>query len=243
MTSVAVIFIGTNKYLNFLPQWYDRVKKHLFPDVAKTIYVYTDGDLGGDIPPDMIVVPTEHKDWPRITLERFHTIRDASLKISTMRSHTHLLFLDADMFVNEDVAFEDVFPEDKDYTGVWHPCHFMKMPPHNSAPGAFEPNPKSTAYLENAYDYDVYWQGCLWGGKIQPIMHMLDVLCARIDEDDSNDIIALWHDETHMIKFFCEHADKVNTLPPCFAFPECYPDYPTNQTIIHLAKDNSKYHV
>ena len=62
MTSVAVIFIGTNKYLNFLPQWYDRVKKHLFPDVAKTIYVYTDGDLGGDIPPDMIVVPTEHKD-------------------------------------------------------------------------------------------------------------------------------------------------------------------------------------
>ena len=237
--TVSIIFIGTDKYLNFLPYYYDRVQQFLFPGVEKKIFAFTDGDLEGDVPDSIIPVKIEHKEWPRITLERFHTI--LGVKEQLLESD-YILFLDADMSVNEEIALDEIF-DDKDFVGVHHPCHHLQAPPHNESPGAFETNEKSTAYLENAYDFGVYWQGCLWGGKPQPVIEMMETICARIDQDDENDVVAVWHDETHLNKFFCENFDRVRTLDPSYAYPECYPNYPYHRKIIHLAKDNSKYHV
>jgi len=60
--SVAIIFIGTDKYLNFLPSYYERVTENLFPGVEKTIFAFTDGDLEGEVPDDIIPIVIEHKD-------------------------------------------------------------------------------------------------------------------------------------------------------------------------------------
>ena len=38
---VAVIFIGTDKYLNFLPEWYKRCEEKFLPDVKKQYFVFT----------------------------------------------------------------------------------------------------------------------------------------------------------------------------------------------------------
>ena len=237
--TVAIIFIGTGQYLSFLPMYYKQAETNLFPGVDKKFFAFTDGEITDDVPENIVPIPTEHKDWPRITLERFHIIKQAE---EQLKECDYVLFLDADMYVNEEVVFDTVF-NGKDFVGVWHPCHNLKMQPHDKPPGTFESNPESTAYLENAYDVGIYWQGCLWGGKTEAVLEMLDVITARIDEDDSNDIIAVWHDESHMNRFFCENVDRVNTLPPSFAFPECYPGIPFDQTIVHLAKNNSKFHV
>ena len=237
--TVSIIFIGTDKYLNFLPSYYERVTENLFPGVEKKIFAFTDGDLEGDVPESIIPIQIEHKEWPRITLERFHTILGAK---DQLLESDHILFLDADMYVNAEIAFDEIF-DDKDFVGVHHPCHLVKAPPHDKAPGSFETNVKSSAYLEDAYAYGVYWQGCLWGGKTKPVIEMMETICARIDEDDENGIIAVWHDETHLNKFFCENFDQVHTLDPSYAYPECYPSFPFDRKIIHLAKDNSKYHV
>ena len=50
MTNVAVIFIGTNKYLDFLPKYYDSCEEHFMPDANKQYFVFTDGNLEGNIP-------------------------------------------------------------------------------------------------------------------------------------------------------------------------------------------------
>ena len=50
MTNVAVIFIGTNKYLDFLPKYYDSCEEHFMPDANKQYFVITDGKLEGNIP-------------------------------------------------------------------------------------------------------------------------------------------------------------------------------------------------
>ena len=51
--------------------------------------------------------------------------------------------------------------------GVHHPCHFLKMPPHNQAPGAYDQNPESEAYVDLSEGMpDYYYQGCFWGGRV-----------------------------------------------------------------------------
>ena len=237
--TVAVVFIGTEKYLDFLPSWYERCEEHLLPGVDKKYLVFTDGDVP-ETPDNAVVYKQEHLDWPYITLYRFKIIEKAKDEISEC---DWLIFLDADMAVVDTVTPDDVF-SDKPYLGVHHPCHFLNFQPHNQPPGSFETNPLSTAKVPDGYDFSIYWQGCLWGGKVPEVIGMMEELNQRITKDEENNVIAVWHDESHLNAFYAEHKDKVHTLGPEFAFPEVFAESCDFQPkIVHLAKDNSKYHV
>ena len=235
--NLSVIFIGTGKYLNFLPNWYAACEKHLVLNAEKHYYIFTDGELS-DTPDNMTVYSQEHLSWPYITLFRFGTILKAEKKLS---QSDWVLFLDADMLVIDEVKEEDLFT-DKKYIGVHHPCHFMGMNPHNKLPGAFETNKKSLACIAEDDDVSVYFQGCLWGGRVPDVIDMMKELDSRTQKDLSNDVIAVWHDESQMNKFFAERRDDVHIMSPSFAYPEVFSQYCDFKPIImHLSKDNSKY--
>ena len=83
----------------------------------------------------------------------------------------------------------------------------------------------------------------MWGGKVLEVCAMMDTLMERTNLDLKNDIIAVWHDESHINKYFIENKNLVNTLGPEYAYPEVFAVYcDFEPKIIHLAKDNSKYH-
>ena len=44
---VAICFIGTGKYLNYLPNYYEHIEEHFLPESEKTFLVFTDGELDG----------------------------------------------------------------------------------------------------------------------------------------------------------------------------------------------------
>lgn len=238
ISNAAVIFIGTDKYLNFLPRWYQNCEEYFLPDVKKQYFVFTDGQLD-DVPENISVYKQEHLPWPYITLYRFSTILNAKEELS---KYEWIIFLDADMLVIDVVNQEEVFTNKK-YIGVHHPCHYLKMPPHNEYPGAFETNALSTASISEGDDISTYWQGCLWGGKVPEVFEMMETLHNRILEDEKNNTIAVWHDESQMNKFFIENKEDVHTLHPKYAYPEDFSSYCNFEPkIIHLSKDNSKYH-
>jgi len=239
LADLAVIFIGTNKYLNFLPTWYESCEKYLAPGHKKQYFVFTDGELEG-LPDNITPYHQEHLPWPYITLYRFATILKASEEI---RNYDYLLFLDADMRVVDTVKPEDLFT-DKPYIGVHHPCHFLGMNPHKEFPGAFETNPKSTAKVPDDYDFKYYWQGCLWGGRVPEVIDMMEELDSRTKQDEENDFIAQWHDESQLNAFYAQHPNDVHTLGSQFAYPEVFAGFcEFDPVIVHLAKDNSKYQV
>ena len=236
---LAVIFIGTGDYINFLPTWYESCEKYLVPQTEKQYFVFTDGELEG-IPNNIILYHQEHLPWPHITLHRWDTVLKAK---DSLIEFDYLLFLDADMRVVDDVLEEDLFT-DKEYIGVHHPCHFLGMEPHTRYPGAFETNSKSCAAITSEDDISTYWQGCLWGGKVPYVIEMIEELDKRTKDDASRNVIAVWHDESQLNKFFVENKSEVHTLEPQFAYPEVFSDYCNfNPKIVHLAKNNSKYHV
>lgn len=234
---VAIAFIGTSKYLNFLPQYYEKIHENFLPNTEKTFLVFTDGE--GDFPEDIKVYPQKHLDWPYITLTRFEILNKAREEIA---KHDWLVFLDADTVVVDEVL-EEVFFSDKPLFGVWHPCHSLRMPPHNNLPGAFETNSLSLAYVNAEKELpEIYYQGCLWGGKVPEVLKMIDELQDRTNKDLENNIIAIWHDESHLNKYFIENKNLVHTLGPEYAYPEVFAGYCNFlPKIVHLAKDNSKY--
>ena len=236
---VAIVFIGTGRYINFLPKYYENIEKHFLPKSEKTILVFTDGELN-ETPDNVRVYHQEHLDWPYITLKRFGTINKARQAIE---DNDYLVFIDADALVVADVTEEEFFT-DKPYFGVHHPCHALGMPPHTEYPGAFETDKRSRAAITEEDDTSIYYQGCLWGGKVPEVLDMIDELDSRVEEDLSNDVIAQWHDESQLNKFYIENKDEVNTLGPEYAYPECFADHCNfDPKIVHLAKENSKYHV
>ena len=235
---VAISFIGTNKYLNFLPQYYENIEKYFLPKSEKTILAFTDGQLN-ETPENLKVFSQEHFDWPYITLKRFEIINKAREIIS---DHDWFVFIDADALVVDRID-EDEFFTDKPLFGVHHPCHFLKMQPHTESPGAYEQNPKSEAYVDLSKGLpDIYWQGCLWGGQVPQVCDMIDDLQARINRDLENDIVAVWHDESQINKYFLERITDVHTFDSSYAFPEVFESYCNfSPKIVHLAKDNSVY--
>lgn len=237
---VAIIFIGTEKYLNFLPSWYESCETHLLPNIEKKYIIFTDGEVS-EAPDNAIVYNQKHLEWPYITLYRFKMIKNA---FEDIKEYDWMLFLDADMRVVDTVNPEDLFDETKKYIGVHHPCHYLQMPPHNQSPGAFEIRSFSNAAVNEDDNTEIYYQGCVWGGKVPDVLHMIEELDKRIDEDHEKGVIAQWHDESHLNKFYAEHYEDVNVIPPSFAYPELFSDQCTFEPkIVHLSKDNSKYHV
>jgi Glycosyltransferase family 6 len=233
---VAIAFIGTSKYLNFFPQYYKKIHKNFLPNSEKTFLVFTDGE--GDFPEDVKVYPQEHLEWPYITLTRFEILNKAREEIA---NHDWLVFLDADALVVDKILEEDFFTN-KPLFGVHHPCHALGMSPHDKYPGAFEINPNSLACVNDTLDLSVYYQGCFWGGKVPEIFEMIDTLMERVNLDLKKDVIAIWHDESHINNYFIENKDMVHTFGPEYAYPEVFSEYCNfKPKIMHLAKDNSKY--
>jgi len=237
---VSICFIGTGKYLNFLPKYYENIHQYFLPNSEKKFLVFTDGT--GDFPEDISTYPHEHVEWPYITLKRFEIIQKAKKEIEDT---DWFVFIDADALVVNTVTEEEFFDDTKDYFGVHHPCHFLKMPPHNQKYGAFETNSNSTAAIDKDNDdLSVYFQGCLWGGKVPQVINLIEELDRRVNIDLDNDVIAQWHDESHLNKFLIENKDNVNVLGPEFAYPEMFSQYCNFEPkIVHLSKNNSKYHV
>lgn len=237
---VAICFIGTGQYLNFLPKYYENIEKYFLPNTEKTFLVFTDGELK-DVPENVIPYYQEHLEWPYITLKRFEFILKAKDQIE---KNDWFVFIDADALVVEEIKPEEFFDDSKPFFGVHHPCHFLKMPPHEKFPGTLETNPNSKAFVEDDGDFSVYFQGCLWGGKVPEVINMIEELSERVKIDLSNNIIAVWHDESHLNKFFLDNKNLVHIFGPEYAYPEVFSNYCNfDPKIIHLEKDNSKYQV
>lgn len=232
---IGVIFIGTSKYRQFFEGYYEGITKNFLPDHEKQMFVFTD-DVNDEIfnKPNVTKTSIQHQGWPYITLHRFKFIKLLEKEISQM---DYAFFIDADLWCVNTVFDEEV-PFNSPLLGVQHPG-FVGMI------GTFETDTRSNANIfDNYYDLTKYRQGCLWGGKTADFLKMVTELDKKVDEDSSKGIVAVWHDESHMNKYFLLHKDDVNTLHPGFAQPQngyehVRQNFPTK--FVHLHKNDNDF--
>ena len=139
--------------------------------------------------------------WPRATLMRYHAM---VAQQSFLSRYGQLFYMDVDMLACSPVEGEEIFSNG--ITAVTHPSYVT----------SFERRPESAAYVEGD---SMYSQGCLVGGNAKAFLRMCEVIAQKVDIDDSHDIVALWHDESHL-NHYLKHNPPAKVLSPAYCFPD-----------------------
>ena len=94
---IAITFWGTQKYIEFLPQWYERLEKYFIPEIEKRYFIFTDGDLEGS-PDNIIKMEIPHYGFPTTYHKTFEEMMKLEDKVSDC---DWLISVDADLYVLE----------------------------------------------------------------------------------------------------------------------------------------------
>lgn len=226
-SKVAIIFIGTNKYIEFFPRYYETIKNLFLPKTRKDFFVFTDmvdyPFLAGK--DDVVLVKVEHQKWPFSTLMRFKMMNKAAKELE---GYSHIIYIDGDMHANDLVTEDEFFSHDKPLFGVKHICYLTKQ-------GEFEFNPKSTAGVSKSADLSDYYAGTFFGGQGKAILELIAELERRVDTDLENEIVAKWHDESQLNNYFLQRKHLVHKLDPRYIYSELKPiPKPFKGKFIHM---------
>ena len=163
--------------------------------------------------------------FPYISMSRYRHFVDKKEVLAEM---DYLYYVDADsLFLNvgDEILGERVTTR--------HPGWFHR----ESIDCPFDRNPNSNAFV--SYDYKgPYFQNCFQGGYSKEFLKMSEILAERTKMDLGNDVMPLWHDESHMNKYMSENP-PTRILDPGYAYPENW-RIPFEQKIIGVSKNHDE---
>lgn len=161
-----------------------------------TYYVFTDApemvpNLKLGRQRSMKVIKVEkYSRWQDISMMRMKTISETIE--SDIRHHSTYVFC-----FDVDQEFKGRFGSEAlgDSVALLH-AHFYKLPKERFT---YDKNPKSKAYMETG---DFYYHAAIFGGSWKYVKNLTDACYLNIMEDKKNNVEALWHDESHLNKYF-----------------------------------------
>ena len=206
MKKIGLILISTNKYKIFVKPLIESARNFFLNNHEVTYYLFTDSDEFNDLGDDVVINKIEHLEWPMITLYRYKTFVKHKDILST---EDYLFYCDIDMRFVDDVGDEIL----GDLVATIHPGFL-------GGRGTPETKPQSTAYI-HPNDELVYYAGGFNGGSSSNFLEMSEQIDKNIDIDFNNGIIAIWHDESHLNKFFTKNK-PTPILSPSYCYPESW---------------------
>ncbi len=225
---IALLNIATNKYISFLPKLYTTANMFFLKNHEVDYFLFTNLNIQvNNCERKVITKKIEHKPWPYMTLYRYKFFTEAE---EQLKEYDYLYYCDVDMFFNSEVEDEII----SDLVGTIHPGFFNKSKDKYT----YETNPESTAFLAND-DGEHYYAGGFNGGSSAEFLKMAKTIDKNITEDESKNIIAEWHDESHLNKYFSINKPTtiLNTL-------YCFPDKGWSSVppkLIAITKDHELY--
>jgi hypothetical protein len=244
--NIGILTIATGKYKQFVLPLYKSILKNFLPNHKKLFILFTDQEeeLKKDIESlneRFIIFKIERKGFPGDTLLRYHHFSNAreSLKSLGPDCPNALYYFDADMLVEGPVGDEVLPTRYKTIVATAHPGYYNR--PGSNPLGTPETNNRSTAYIPNNRWRPCYWAGGFNGGEFEAFMSMSTAIVGRIDKDTSNNLVAVWHDESHLNALLSEDwmVNQVKTLLPAYCYPESW-KLPYERKILALDKNHKE---
>ena len=202
---IGLLIIATNKYISFLNDLIPSADEFFLKGENVEYFIFSDHkSLSIKSSRVINLLHTDHKQWPWMTLGRYKIFSDNSASFKDM---DYLFYCDADMRFCDNVGKEIIGGR----TATQHPGFYGRR-------GTPETNPSSLAYVSPVEQMQ-YFAGGFNGGKREEYLKMSKVLSENIERDFENKIIAIWHDESHMNRYFASNA-PTNILDPGYCYGE-----------------------
>lgn len=216
---VAFVIIATNKYIQFVPPLLDSIYKYFLPDTEKDCYVFTD-QTDYNLGYNTEKINISPKGWPGDSYYRYHYF--LSIK-DTLQTYDYIYYLDADMRVVDFIGDEVL----TDLLGVQHPGFVLNK---QGLPEDQQVN--STAYLPKK-EVTQYCCGGFQGGTSSKYLKLCETISKNIDIDDANNILAIYHDESHANRYFADNP-PTKILNAGYCAPETAWEVPFPYKILAL---------
>ncbi|XP_017269785.1 N-acetyllactosaminide alpha-1,3-galactosyltransferase-like isoform X2 [Kryptolebias marmoratus] len=199
-TSVAVTVFAVGRYLEaYLNTFLTSAEKHFMLGFPVTYYVFT------DLPDQVqnialapgrklkVVQVEKYSRWQDISMMRMKTISEV-IENELQHSFSFVFCFDVDQ------EFKGRFGTEAlgESVAMLH-AHYYKLPKNRFT---YDRNPKSKAFMESG---DFYYHAAIFGGTCQQVKTLADFCYLNIMEDKLNGVEALWHDESHLNKYFWVH--------------------------------------
>lgn len=207
--SIAILYIATGRYIVFWEHFYQSAEKYLLKDSKKQYFVFTDCEnIFGEGAANITKIHQKKLGWPYDTLMRFNIFLGAKDQIS---EYDYTYFFNGNTEIVAPIHCDEFLPEGVHNFVFVHQPHMFHLPRKKFT---YENNPRSTACI-NHKKGKYYITGALNGGRTKAYLSMCQTLSDQIHQDLANDIIAVWHDESHLNQFIIDR-DDVKILPPLF---------------------------
>lgn len=230
---IAILYLSTGKYKIFWKDFYVSAEKYFLnlSEYEKHYFIFTDADkIEFENEKNVHKIYQKQLRWPYITLDRFSIFQKARQQLEEM---DYIYFFNGNMLFVDEVREEFIPTNDHSLIMVKHPGFFDK----DRIAFTYEDNPKSLAAIQTDEGIS-YFMGGLNGGVAQDYLSLIDTLEKNIEADKKNNIIALWHDESHLNRYAIDHQKKIKVLNPSYGYPEGW-NLPFKPKII--IRDKNKY--
>ena len=222
---ICVITIATGRYIQFVEKLLDSIEQNFLVGHDISCLLFTDNNLE-EVSDNIKVSNIEHKVWPEPALKKYNYINSEK---EYLKNFDYIYLFDADVYFVDEVK-EEVL---QNLIGVLHPYKILE----DKSVYPYEPREESTAYVSNE-NRNKYYAAAFVGGKTEYFLGMAETISKRVIQDEKNNITAVWHDESHLNKYFNENPPT--DLSPSYMFPEELlnnPNYPWEPKIIAVNKD------
>lgn len=232
---IGIVMVATGKYKMFLQKTIDRIKSNFLPNYSKIFYLFLDQEI--EPQPDVVQTIISRRGFPGDTLYRYHYFLIKKNEI--IQTTDVVYYFDVDMDIPVPIQ-EDILPDQQNpLVAVRHPGFYMPSP-FSKPYGSPEESPLSTAYIPLEQRVSNYVAGGFNGGITHHFLEMAEEIKKNIDIDDTNEVIASWHDESHLNRYYTTHFNKFKILMPEYCYPEGF-EIPFEKRIVALSKDHTFY--
>ena len=205
MNNIGLLIIATNKYISFLDNLLSSADEYFLQDQNVEYFVFTNHDaIEIKSKRKINLIKIEHEPWPWMTLGRYKIF---SSNATCFEGMDYLFYCDADMKFCNTVGTEIL----SDRVATQHPgfCGGRGTP---------ETNPRSLACVHH-FENMQYLAGGFNGGTKKEYLKMSEKLSKNIEKDLENNIIAIWHDESHINRYFIDNP-PTKILDPGYCYGE-----------------------
>ena len=215
MKKIGILYICTGKYKLFWNDFYKSCETYFLDNekLEKHYYVFTDADnIEFENEQQVHKIYQDALPWPYITLYRYKIFNKISRYLKKM---DYLYFFNANMLFVDTINDEFLPKLNQKFSFLQHPGFYNK----NNADFTYERNSESLAFIAKG-EGKYYFAGGLNGGNSKDYLLMSEKLEQNIDLDEKKDVMACWHDESHLNRFAFENQNIIKVIDPSYGYPE-----------------------